>query len=176
MKRRTIRYAAYGSNLHPFRLKERAPSAELKGTSFLRGWALRFNKRSHDESGKCNIVGPGDGVYVAIYEMTEEDKRRLNIVEGLGNGYSERVIDVPGFGPCMTYDAARSHIDEQLRPYDWYKEIVLLGCRELGLPRGYVANIVAIQAQRDPDPRRRQENRSTIEMLRQSSRQSKSVP
>ena len=52
-------YFAYGSNLHPTRLGDRAPSVELVGTAVLEGHALRFHKRGADGSGKCNALATG---------------------------------------------------------------------------------------------------------------------
>ena len=75
---------------------------------------------------------------------------------------------MPGFGRCATYVAAESHIDETLEPYDWYREIVLLGCRKLALPRDYLARIEGVSARRDPEPHRHAENWHLIELLRES--------
>ena len=122
-------YAAYGSNLHPVRLSLRLPGAIYQGTAAVPGRRLRFHKRSVDESGKCNIT-TGDGIiHVAVYELTGREKSRLAEIEGAG--YTIETLDVPGFGECFTYVAALSYIDERLRPYTWYKELVLVGCEAL---------------------------------------------
>jgi len=42
--------------------------------------------------------------------------------------------------------AASTHIDASLVPYDWYKEMVLLGARYHGLPAEYVAKITPAAA------------------------------
>ena len=49
-------YAAYGSNLHPVRLRERVPSAELLGTGVLEGRELRFTSDYTDEDRCASIV------------------------------------------------------------------------------------------------------------------------
>ena len=125
-----IRYAAYGSNLHPIRLTDRIPSTRLLGTSFVPGWSLKFHKRSKDGSGKCNILQPGDGVHIAVYEMRKAEKQELDEIEGLGKGYEDASIVVPEFGRCSTYLGSASHVCNDLAPFDWYKEMVLLGCRK----------------------------------------------
>lgn len=84
-------YAAYGSNLHPLRLRERVASARLIGTHFLADWSLRFHKRSRDKSAKCNIDAGGSGIYVAVSDISVADMRTLDGIEGLGSGYSEAI-------------------------------------------------------------------------------------
>lgn len=160
-----MQYAAYGSNLHPRRLRDRITSARLLGTCHLAGWSLRFHKRSRDESGKCNIVDSGEGVYVAIYEISDEDKLTLNKIEGLGTGYDEGTLNVPGFDHCVIYFASDTHIDDALAPYDWYREMVLVGCRELEFPESYIAMIKGIQVLQDPNVKRRADRWSTVKMM-----------
>ena len=160
-----IRYAAYGSNLHPVRLAERIPAARLLGTGYVRGWSLHFHKRSEDGSGKCNITTPGDGVYVAIYEMHESDKRKLDEIEGVGTGYRDATIHIPEFGHCHTYLGSSSYLCNDLAPYDWYKEMVLLGCRKLVFPDSYTSLVDAVSASRDPDETRSQRQWQTVERM-----------
>ena len=148
-------YAAYGSNLHPVRLADRVSSAQLVGTGYLPHWSLCFHKRSRDDSGKCNILAGHDGVHFAIFEISAEDKLALDKIEGLGNGYSETSLNIPGFGDCASYTAQTTHIDDSLRPYDWYKELVLAGARFHGFPDDYLNEIESVQALRDLDAERR---------------------
>ncbi|MDH3909632.1 MAG: gamma-glutamylcyclotransferase, partial [Gammaproteobacteria bacterium] len=67
--RSTSLYAAYGSNLHPRRLRERIKSATLRGTSFLHKYTLQFHKRGQDRSAKCGFSDCGQGMHVAVYEV-----------------------------------------------------------------------------------------------------------
>ena len=129
-----MHYAAYGSNLHPVRLTKRLASAKLVGTAHLAQWSLRFHKKSKDQSGKCSIIPDPDGVHFAIFDISEEDKLILDEIEGLGQGYSAISLDIPGFGPCASYIAEQTYIDDSLLPYDWYKELVLAGARFHGIP------------------------------------------
>ena len=92
-------------------------------------WSLHFHKKSNDKSGKCNIVSGGDGIHVAVFDISVEDKLKLDDIEGLSTGYSKLTLSVPGFGDCASYIADESHIDNSLAPYDWYKELVLIGAR-----------------------------------------------
>jgi hypothetical protein len=159
-------YAAYGSNLHPLRLTERISSAQLVATSFLPDWSLHFHKRSKDGSGKCNILSGSDGIHIAIFDISAEDKLTLDNIEGLGLGYSETLLNVPGIGDCVSYSADESHIDDSLDLYDWYKELVLIGARAHGFPDDYLNRISSFPARQDPDPNRRVENWKTVELIK----------
>ena len=149
-----MNYAAYGSNLHPIRLAERLPSAQLLGTGRLQDWSLRFHKRSMDASGKCSIVPGDEGVHFAIFDISNDDKLELDRIEGVGSGYAATSLDIPPFGDCATYIAEAPYVDEALRPYDWYREFVLAGADFHGFPDDYVERIASVRAIPDPDTER----------------------
>ena len=158
-------YAAFGSNLHPVRLGLRTPSSRLIGTSRLPDWALHFHKRSVDGSGKCSISPGGTGVWLAIYDMSTEDKLVLDDIEGVGRGYEEIKLALPEFGRCWTYVAQASHIDEALSPYDWYSDLVLAGAGSLGFPEDYIRQSLVVETQPDPDSERRAANLKILAQL-----------
>ena len=156
------RYAAYGSNLHPVRLTERLPTAELLGHAFVPGHSLRFDKRSRDGSAKCGIDAGGNGVYMAVFEVSVSERADLDAIEGVGHGYEPLDIDVPGFGRCFTYEATPSHVEAGIPAYDWYREYVLLGCLLHGFPSDYTAAVAAKIVTHDQDTARRRENWNLI--------------
>lgn len=163
---RTYRYAAYGSNLHPLRLVRRTPSARYLGAAYSGDWNMRFHKRSDlDGSGKCTLTRGGDGAHFAVYEIAQSEKRLLDAIEGLGTGYDELTIDLAGFGKCQTYIARQHVIDDSLAPMDWYKELVLLGCRANEFPGRYQRRIEAISSIIDPDGVRRRTQWQLIEAI-----------
>ena len=86
------------------------------GKSYVPGWSLQFNKRSIDGSGKCNIVNSGTGVHVAVCEVLEKDKQKLDEIEGAGKGYDNSTSAVPEFVSCFTYLGADSHICNEVKP------------------------------------------------------------
>lgn len=160
-------YAAYGSNLHPVRLTERVPSAELIGTSFVPGFSLRFNKLSNvDGSAKCSIENGGTGAYFAVYRILAEEKPLLDACEGLGDGYDELLLDLPEFGHCFTYIVSATHIRQDLAPFDWYKAMVLRGCEFHRFPESYVSRIRTAVAVPDPDERRGRQQWNIVSRLR----------
>jgi hypothetical protein len=164
----TLRYAAYGSNLHPRRLAARIPSARLQGTAFLDEHSLHFHKKGIDGSAKCNILAEGSGVFLAVYTIAATEKPALDKIEHVGIGYDVATLDLPGFGECFTYLATASHVDNSLLPYCWYHELVLEGCRRLDLPGDYVSTVRAVARRDDPDSLRRQKNWDLVHSLRTS--------
>lgn len=163
----SYRYAAYGSNLHPLRIQERVPSARLLGTSELPGYDLRFDKIGKtDGSGKCSLVTGNGGVHLAIFEVLEEERSLLDKAEGLGYGYDHVSVNVKGFGHCSTYIAAPNAVDGSLKPFVWYKELVVLGCIFNNFPGPYVESIGRVSSVDDPDSARSSEMRTLVERLR----------
>jgi len=171
MQSSVIHYFAYGSNLHPLRLKERIPSATLVGAVDCCGQELRFHKKSTDGSGKCNLIKTEDNTaiaYGAIYQLKPEDKSILDRFEGKGFGYTDQQIllqhDSREYA-CFTYVAQFSHIIENLQPYHWYKELVTLGAAYLDLPNSYRNAIKDTNSLPDPDSARSRLNESLIERM-----------
>lgn len=144
-------YAAYGSNLHPIRLQQRSPSAQLLGTAAIANMSLRFHNRGYrDFSGKCNLLPcHGSLAYAAIYEISAAEMVLLDRSEGAGAGYDRAAIAVDGFGECVTYLAAATHIDDALRPLSWYKALVLVGCERLTFPDHYIEAVRDIPTVQD---------------------------
>ena len=164
-------YFAYGSNLHPVRLTERVVSAELLGVVELSHYRLAFQKRGWDGSSKCNLVHTGhesDGIHGALYQIDSGHKPALDVFEGKGNGYDDRQLTVEFQGQdfsCFTYVAQTSHIENGLKPYHWYKELVVLGARHLQFPNAYVRSIESIESVEDPDETRREHHNLLIEKI-----------
>ena len=137
------------------RLQDRVPSARFVAIATLAGHRLRFHKISKDGSGKCDAEetgNPKDRVIGVVYEISDSDKPALDRKEGLGSGYDEKEVDVSANQERLTalmYFATRK--DNQLSPYRWYKEHVLVGARENALPSEYIAQIEAMEAIDDPD-------------------------
>lgn len=152
--RTTFRTFAYGSNMLSARLRERCPSARPLGVAQLSGHELRWHKRSADGSGKCDVVR-GDRehtVFGVVYEIDASQKAALDRAEGLGHGYDQTAATVLLNGDAVTvsiYVATKT--DPALKPYTWYKALVVAGAKEHGLPALYIANLEAVEASDDLD-------------------------
>lgn len=152
---------AYGSNMLTKRLTDRCPSAKVLGPAELRGYELRWHKKSKDESGKCDVVPAGKAalVYGVLFELDIAQKSKLDEIEGLGQGYEEKQVEVSFKGAVrksQLYYA--NNIDPELTPYTWYKALVVAGAKEHGLPADYVRQLEDAPAKRDSDRKRHATN------------------
>ena len=138
----------YGSNMNTERITERCSSSRFISRAKVNGWKLLFNKRSKDKSGKANLIYTGDmsSVWGVIFDISEEQKPILDAAEGLGKGYDEyklRVInDLEQEIDCVCYIATdEKYLDNNLKPYDWYKEYCLIGAKQHNLPKDYILTL-----------------------------------
>ncbi len=163
-----IHYFAYGSNLHPLRLRQRVPSSRPLGVASLPGHQLRFHKNGRDGSGKCNVLrsdDPTQRVLGAIYAMHPGERHLLDAAEGLGNGYrlaGERLQLDGGSCEVFFYVAEAAHIDDDLLPWCWYLDLVLHGARAHDLPAEYIAALARQPYRDDPDHERRELHRRIL--------------
>ena len=163
-----ILYFAYGSNMLSRRLQHstRVPSAIAVAVGFITGHKLTFDKRSKDGSGKCDAEAtgaPDDRVYGVIYQLETEAKAKLDCVEGLGHGYAEKrvhVVQDTNTVEAVMYYATKK--DASLHPYHWYKEYVVAGAREHGLPPDYLSLLKKVKSVEDPDSNRNAMERAIL--------------
>lgn len=169
--RRPIFYFAYGSNLCVPRLGRRAPGVVALGAASIRGFDLRWHKRGADGSGKCSIVrsaAHAAAVHGALFLIPKASMVRLDAVEGVGVGYERAFVRVrapTGTVGARTYVASPSHVDDALRPYRWYRDLVVAGADALGLPRHYVAGLRSVETWEDEDRARARRNLVSLPCL-----------
>lgn len=141
------------------RLTDRVPSAGFVSIGKLAAHQLRFHKIGMDGSSKCDAEHtgcPNHFVWGAVFEIPVSEKAVLDRYEGLGCGYGEKSVAVRlekgELVEAATYYALRT--DPGLKPFHWYKEHVLRGARENGLPEDYIAVIESVASIADPDHER----------------------
>lgn len=140
------------------RIQARVPSARFVAVAELPGHRLRFHKAAGDGSAKCDAQetgNPSDRVIGVVYEIDDAEKPELDRHEALGFGYDEKPVALntsDGKIEAWMYYATR--IDKTLKPFHWYKDHVLIGARENGLPADYIAWIEAVSSIHDPKPER----------------------
>lgn len=135
------------------------PSAEFVTTAILAGHALCFHKKSLDGSAKCDAFETErdkDVVHGVIYEIAESHKAVLDRIEGLGQGYGEKMVQLvaPAGETLVAYTYHAIVIDRTFKPYHWYKHHVVSGALEYELPVTYVDKLRKIESMEDPNPRR----------------------
>ena len=81
-------YAAYASNLDPQRMGERCPHSPLRTTGWLLGWRLTFGGEDHGWDGALATIveDPLEQVFVAVYDVTDDDETRLDEWESADSG------------------------------------------------------------------------------------------
>ena len=159
-----MKYFAYGSNMLTRRLTDavRAPSAFACGVAAFSGYTVRFHKVGADGSGKCTLIATGtvDAVaYGVLYELTDSDGANLDRVEGVLTGdYTRCCIQLRfldgGTTGAITYVASDRYVDAACVPFDWYRDLVVAGAMEHGLPHPYIDELIRIPAVPDPDAAR----------------------
>jgi gamma-glutamylcyclotransferase len=128
---------------------------------------LTFDKVSSDGSGKCDAEKTAlseERVYGVVYRMDDSEKPALDRAEGLHQGYGEKCVTVITVsGPVTVSAYYATNKDKSLKPYHWYKKLVLAGAREHSLPADYVEGIETVESVKDPDDARCARERMILE-------------
>ncbi len=137
-------YYAYGSNMNSTRLVERVPGARILGPARLDSWQLRCTKPGADGSGKANLIeDPKAVTWGVLYALGSDDWTRLDAFEPGYERTEHAVLDASG-------RAVRAQLylwtqtTEELAMAGWYRDLLLAGAREHGLPDDYVAMLEAL--------------------------------
>jgi hypothetical protein len=89
-----------------------------------------------------------------MFELADAERDRLDVAEGLGRGYRAtlvRVETIRGILTAFTYIATPDAVDDTLTPFGWYRDLVVAGARESGLPDRYIGALATARAVADPD-------------------------
>ena len=152
-------YFAYGSNMFTKRLNasDRSPEARFICSGHIHGHALKFHKRGADGSGKANAIrteNQDDIVYGALFEIGGANKSQLAKAEGVGKGYQECGVNVilPDKRiTAISFIADPDAIQDDLKPFDWYLDLVIAGAREHKLPANYIEQLEKVESIKDMD-------------------------
>ena len=172
----TFTYFGYGSNMLTYKLKDRCPSAVPIGICKIKKHSLKFHKVSHanqngipDVSGKGDMIpseSETDEVYGVLFKILKKEGKKLDKAEGYPDyGYDKKKIDVittkgEKYRSVMYF---ANDIDPKKKPYHWYKEQVVQGAREHGLPEDYIKKIEAdFPCIQDHDPDRVARNKKHL--------------
>jgi len=77
-------YAAYGSNMDPNQMMERAPYSPLAGTGWLVGWRMTFGGEDLGWEGALATIveEPDQQTFCVLYDVSPRDESRLDRWEG----------------------------------------------------------------------------------------------
>ena len=81
-------YAAYGSNMDPSQMHSRCPHSPFAGTGWLPNWRLTFGGEDLGWEGALAtlVEEPGAAVFVALYDITAQDRVALDKWESADSG------------------------------------------------------------------------------------------
>lgn len=131
-KKETL-YLAYGSNMNQTQMAFRCPTAEVAGTSELKGYELLFRG---GRRGAVATVEPKEGsmVPVLLWKIRRADEEALDRYEGYPRLYGKQMLQVELEGKkvsAMGYIMTPGH--ELGIPSDGYTDIIREGYEQCGL-------------------------------------------
>ncbi|HVK25080.1 MAG TPA: gamma-glutamylcyclotransferase family protein [Actinokineospora sp.] len=136
-------YAAYGSNMDPAQMMQRAPHSPMAGTGWLVGWRLTFGGEDLGWEGALATIveDPDSQVFVVLYDVTD-DEQLLDRWEGSELGLHSkirlRVQTLEGSVLAWLYvlDAYEGGL-----PSARYLGVVADAAEAAGAPADYVADL-----------------------------------
>ncbi|KEZ76414.1 gamma-glutamylcyclotransferase family protein [Salinisphaera hydrothermalis] len=162
-------YFAYGSNMCTARLARRVPSVAPVGPAWLSGHRLHWHLVGNDGSGKCNVVetgDPGDRVYGVLFELDPARLDRLHAAEGPAYDFLELTTGhATGQATAAIYRGRADWLDDALTPFDWYRDFVVTGAAEHGLPPHWIDGLAKVPTVPDPNAERAAENRVILDEI-----------
>ena len=152
---------AYGSNMLTERLTARCPSAHAVFNAQAREYRLTFSKKSVDGSGKGHMERasePNSSVEGVVFEIPVGERPYLDEAEGRDyrrdDDFQVQRIDTGEAVTVSVYVAKEEARDAALRPYDWYRDLIVEGAKQHALQENYVAWLQSLPADADPKPKR----------------------
>lgn len=146
-------YAAYGSNMHPEQMLQRAPHSPMTGTGWVHGWRLTFAGEDLGWEGALATVveDPASSVFVVLYDVTSEDEKNMDSWEGSDFGIHKkircRVDRVDGISTDTTPEPVLAWLYvvdawERGLPSARYLGVVAEAAQIAGAPEEYVRNLL----------------------------------
>lgn len=142
-------YFAFGSNLSVTQMRVRCPGSDPVGPALLTGRELGFAYRSQNfpPGGAADVVASeGAEVWGALYRLTDSDLEQLDRFEWVGDGGYRRItVEVESGGetlPALCYEVV-DRLDFELPPIPEYRQLMIDGSREHGLPDRWITSLEA---------------------------------
>ena len=143
-------YAAYGSNINLFQMKYRCPNSKVIGVGFASGWKLYFNYHADVEyTGKSEDIVP-----ILIWDIADEDWKRLDMYEGFPKYYIKKHMDVESVlnnkaikYDCIVYVMSSENADSYQIPAKDYLKIIIDGYCDNNIDCKYLEEALKYTAQ-----------------------------
>ena len=140
-------YFAYASNMNQAQMKRWCPGSRFIKTVLLEGHRFVYDGFSVPWDGAVgNIVNAAnEGVWGALYGITERDRLTLDSFEGYPRSYDHKEVEVRDRDGrthrAMTYFRTGRALG---KPHPDYERVVLDGAKECGLPEDYVDRFLRV--------------------------------
>lgn len=147
-------YFAYGSNMDPVQMRDRAPGARARGPARLAGYRLTFTRDSPGWGGGVGHVepSPGDEVWGVLWEITDADLASLDEYEGVSVGAYVRRAMMVRHGDVEVEAVAYLAVPRGYKPPSKrYVRALVRGAEAHGLPAAYVQHLRALAPSRPSD-------------------------
>jgi gamma-glutamylcyclotransferase (GGCT)/AIG2-like uncharacterized protein YtfP len=137
-----VLYAAYGGNMDPQRMLQRAPHSPQAGTGWVQGWRLTFGGEQLGWNGGALatiVEAPDEQVFVALYDLTPADEKALDIWEGGELGWHRKIrVRVQTLdGEVAAWVYVLDDYEGGL-PSAWYLGVLAEAAEVAGAPQDYV--------------------------------------
>lgn len=112
------------------------------------------------------LAGGPATAYGVVFTIDASDRRRLDRAEGAGAGYHAETLVVrcrDNDLDVFTYMADEAAVKPELLPFDWYRDLVVAGALEHGLPRDCVGRLRDVPVVEDPDVSRSDREKAVLE-------------
>jgi gamma-glutamylcyclotransferase len=142
-----MKYFAYGSNMDHKQMGVRCPGNKFHGPAKISGYKFVFDGDSRMRNGAvANIVEfPGGMVWGGLFEVSDANLAALDRYEGFPSSYQREELNV-----CQEADEVTKAIvyfrtnKKPGQPSQEYKEVVLRGAKDCGLPEEYINQIKSL--------------------------------
>ncbi len=143
-------YFAYGSNINMRQMKQRCPSAEFYAKAILREYQLAFPLFSEKWGGGVAGICSKKGGHVegVVYEMSEEDLKKLDKFEGVDKGLYHRIkvkVIIENGSSLETWTYSPNSDDKSsFPPSIKYIETICEGAKEHNLSKEHIKYLTCL--------------------------------
>lgn len=129
-------YVIYGRHLSKEHMRRWCPTANPIAVATLKDYQLVFQAREHGFNACANVIpAKGQEVPVVIWELSEQDERRMDINQGTGEGLRKKVcVDIEVNGKTLQALIYVMDPGPYGIPTDKYLRPIVEGYRDFDLP------------------------------------------
>lgn len=120
-------YIAYGSNMNKEQMSARCPNAKPIGKTILKNYKLVFKGVADIEKIE------GEEVPVALWEITKECEKALDIYEGYPRLYRKEYVQIEIDGKIELAMVYVMNYSKGAKPSEYYYKVIKQGYKDFGI-------------------------------------------